>query len=221
MLENHILELENLCEWYIKVKEVLLIAESKNKDKQIYIQPYNELRYCLDHLMRAFVWEFVKEQAENDKNSDEIDSSVKHAINSSIGHLQRAYSDICEWYCLNVKQWCEDIIEPFSIDQITRAIPDYYSKIKPRLIKLEDELVVYKENKSSEKNNLKNSEEEIIMYDNQFKELSEILETVQAAESSLVELAKKDRRLIAIKDIIIPLFTAVISGILVYVVTNA
>lgn len=219
MFENQKTKLKNLCDWYIKVKGILLIAESKSKDQQIFFQAYNELRYCLDHLMRAFAWDFFKDQTGDDKKIESANASIEKAINSSTGHLQRAYSDICEWYCLNVKQWCNDILKPFSAEQIIKAIPNYYSEIKPQLIQLEDDLVVYKENKSSESNDL-TDDEEIIMYDQQFKKLSDILEIVQSAEASLVELKKKDCKSITLKNVLLPICTAVIGGIAVYIVTH-
>ncbi len=219
MLENHMESIENLVKWYVEVKNVILRVENNNK--KIYIQLYNELRYSFDHFIRAINWELEKEKTPSitDEQISNINFSVEKAISSSINHLQRAYSDICEWYYLQVKEICNNIIAPYTPEQISKALPNYYSLIKPNLQQIGSYLTVYKENKTSENNNL-NDEKNIILFSKQIEQLSEILNQIENAEVSLVELKSKERKSTLFKKIGLPIITAVSSGLIVYIITS-
>lgn len=239
MLNEYDKETENFLRWYIEVKSVLTSVESVDLNGLVYIQPYNELRYALDHFMRAMAW--ADEQATvADSRKAGLDSTVKNALGHAVGHLQRAYSDIVEWYFLTVKQTCFDILDPYTVEQIKCAVPDYYSEFKPFLVKFTEDLILYKENKSSEKNDLTagSSDEPMLFNSDNIKKLTQIYKTVQKAEPSLVEMKLKETekknkeaemkdkevRKNTIKSIIITvltgLFCAVVGGVIVWLITQ-
>ncbi len=209
--------IENFFRWYVEVKDILTCAEMVELNGKIYFQPYNELRYALDHFMRAIGWSREQSTVPNDKKV-KLDKDIKSALKSATGHLQRAYSDIVEWYFLTVKKACFDILSPYEIEQIMHAIPNYYSEIKPFLTQFGEHLTFYKENKSSEKNDLTDdgSDDSILFNSDDFKKLKEVLKTVQTAEPSLVEMKMKEdnaKNEENKKNIIIAIVVPIITGI--------
>lgn len=223
MLENHKNDIENLVAWYTEVKSVILVAEEEDMNGKLYFQPYNELRYAFDHLMRAVGWDLQKNSTScSDEQKAQLDESTRKGIQASIGHLQRSYSDVCEWYYLNVKDYCRNLLSNYTVEQIVAAIPDYYITIKPRLEKLGEELVTYKETKSSENNDLAHNAD-IQVFSSHFNELTGILKTVKDPEASLVEIKSKAKKERLFKDIITPIITgamgALVASLIIYLIS--
>ena len=223
MFDEHKEQLDNLLEWYVEVKSSLLTAESL--ESKLYIQPYNELRYSYDHFLRALLWEIEKDNLSViDTNVDEkkqkLNKDVSEALASAIKHFQRAYSDICEWYYLTVKDYVLTTLNKYTVDQINNAIPDYYSKYKPKLARINKDLTAYKESKTAEQNNLVENNPDILMFSEQMKELTEIYNAVNDSELSLSELKRKTRISNIVFRIALPTTTAIISGIIVYFLTH-
>lgn len=211
MLDNFANEIQNFTQWYIEVKSFLLVAEELDSEEKVYFQAYNELRYALDHFVRAILYD-----AENNTLTQVKETSTKRAISDAISHLQRAYSDIFEWYYLNTKMSCAQILQPYSQEQITIAIPNYYSKLRPKLDEIGDILSVYKGSKSSENN-------DITILSDYIDSLKSIHKTIRNAEGSLAELGikrseevkqekVKERKQLVLKDVLIPIITAVVGG---------
>lgn len=217
MLENHITTIENLIKWYLEVKNVILKIENENE--KIYIQAYNELRYSYDHFIRAINWELSKKTTFTQDQISNIDCSIEKAINSSVNHLQRAYSDICEWYFLKVKEICIQTLSPYTTEQISKALPNYYSSIKPKLEEIGKYLTIYKENKSSENNNLSDENVDSLLFSKQIEDLSNILSQIKNSEISLIEIKYKDKKNKFLTKFLLPISTAVASGLIVYIAT--
>lgn len=197
MLENCGPQVSNLIDWYIEVKKAYIDAESLDVNFKNYVQPSHEIRYSFDHFIRAITWD----------NSDMPNGeSSEKAIASSIGHLKRAYCDIVEWSFLSVMQKYDRVLKKYSPEVILKGFPDYYSVIKPRLLVIQDEINVYKNNKSVE------SDEKLFL-DSLMKEIVDYNKKIEAIEPSLIEVKKDLLKNTIVKSILIPLIIAAISAV--------
>lgn len=215
MLDKYTKELDLLCAWYKRAKEIAIKAESMDSQNKVYIQPLHELRYCLDHFMRCL--ELEKESA-----SEEL---IKKAINSAIGHLQRTYSDSIEWMLVNVKEEYVYTLGEYSNEQISITFPEYYTEIRPALEKITQVVDEYKINKSVEKATeieiiSDNELEKLQVVANQFltedvaQKLLSYLEVLHSREISLVEAKVRDKKQSIIDKIILPIITGVIGVVI-------
>lgn len=216
MLENYDNEIDLLITWYERAKEVAIEAESLDSLNKGYIQPLHEQRYCLDHFIRAAVYE--KEGGADEK--------VKKAISSAIGHLQRAYSDSIEWILISVKDEYLKVLKQYTNGQINQGFPEYYSEIRPAFDKITDAVNQYKINKSVENATvidvLSDDEvESLNAVSNQLlsldvvKKLKEYLSKLHAKENILIEIQEKDRKQSLWDKLIFPAITAIVAGVIV------
>lgn len=220
MLKDYEEDIEILITWYEKAKEVVIQAESMDSLNKVYIQPLNEQRYCLDHFIRAIVYE-------QDNNSKEI---IKKALSSAIGHLQRAYSDSVEWILISVQEEYMNVLAQYTNEQINQGFPEYYSEIRPTFDKIRDVVNQYKINKSVEQ-----ATSIDILSDNMIKKLNistgqflsedmvnvlkSYLLLLREKESILLEIKERDKKEGIKNKIIFPVITgttaAVIAGIII------
>lgn len=222
MLNDFENEIQNFTQWYIEVKSFLLIAEEIDK---VYFQVYNELRYSLDHFVRAILY-----STESDVASKSKETSTRKAIEAATNHLQRAYSDVFEWYYLNVRNICSNILAPYTQQQIAVVIPDYFSQIRPTLDEIGDVLSTYKEGKASEHNNIAQDKDNTILSD-YISVLKDIYKRIRNSEGTLIDLAQRQaeeqtrenkitQRKAVFKDILIPIITAVAGGVLTAIIIS-
>lgn len=214
MLENNDNEINLLITWYERAKEVAIEAESLDSLNKGYIQPLHEQRYCLDHFVRAIVYE----------KEGETDEKVKKAISSAIGHLQRAYSDSIEWILISVKDEYLRVLKQYTNGQINQGFPEYYSEIRPAFDKITEAVNQYKVNKSVENATIidvlsDDQVEFLSVISNQLlsldvvKKLKEYLEKLYTKESILIEIQEKDRKQSLWDKLIIPTITAIVAAV--------
>ena len=208
MLDDFTNEISLLKDWYKKTKEIVIKAESMDSLNKSYIQPLHELRYCLDHFMRAL------DYGEQTDNKDKI----RESINAARSHLQRAYSDSIEWMLVNVTEEYRRILDNYTYEQIQGTFPEYYTKIRPELEALIQKVNNYKITKSVEEA-ANQAANQFIAEDIAVK-LEDYLKTLHLRESSLID-AKKRYKKTSVKDkFIIPILTAAIGAIIATLVTT-
>ncbi len=194
--------------------------DSLNKS---YIQPLHELRYSLDHFMRALEYDENPKKKENTKKS----------IQSAISHLQRAYSDSIEWMLVNVKEEYTLTLSCYTNEAIQGTFPEYYTEIRPNLEKITQIINDYKIIKSVEEatessaDSLPDNQMAAIQETaNQFfsekiaGKLEQYLQTLHLRESSLIEANEKEQKVSTRDKIIIPIITAAAGAILATLITT-
>lgn len=224
MLEEYTNEIKKLQEWYKRASEIVIKAESMDSISRGYVQPLNELRYCLDHFMRSLDSEEAGKDNDNDK--EKIQAIIKKSIDSAIGHLQRTYSDSIEWILVSVKEEYVSTLKKYTNDQIQRAFPEYYTEIRPAIEKITDVVNTYKINKSIEKvtsniEPLPDDELEMLQtVTDQFlaediaKKLMDYLEMLHNREVSLIEVKRRDRKSTVVDKLMLPIITGIIGVVI-------
>lgn len=221
MLNKYDQEIELLLQWYERAKEVTIKAESLDTFNKGYIQPLHEQRYSFDHFLRAIHYE-----KRSQENTDDNNKNVAKAIDSAIGHLQRAYSDSIEWMMVSVKDEYDRVLGQYTNDQIKDAFPEYYSEIRVSMEDITEIVNEYKINKSIEEavdSDILSDEnlEKLNKTTSQFlstdvvNKLERYLKILHKKECSLIETKKRDKKESWKEKIIIPILTAIVSGVVV------
>lgn len=212
MLDNYEKDIKLLVTWYVRAKEVTITAESLDTINGTFIQPLHEQRYCLDHLIRAVLYE-------KEGKPEEL---VKKAISSAISHLQRAYSDSVEWMLVSVVDEFSNILAPYTSEQISKGFSKYYSEIRPNIDKITGIVNQYKIVKSAER--ATNTEEtgiaesaEQFVDEKVVQDLQRYLEELHNSQGALIDIKSRDdeqKKKVIIKDkIMFPIVTGVIGTI--------
>lgn len=220
MLDKYSKEINQITDWYAKSKEVAIYAESMDPSRTGFVQPLHEQRYSYDHFMRAVAYDA-------ESGNEEL---VRKALNSTVGHLQRAYSDSIEWMLVSVKDEYARILDQCTTTQITQAFPEYYQNIKTSLTQITKVVDNYKIKKSVEK-----STTEADLSEEELREIEEtatnftsmdVVKTLMAHrdslythESALIETQQRDKKGAFKEKYLIPIITGVVSGVVVLVLT--
>ena len=174
-------QLNNICELYFVVKEIIIYFEEINPEQKSDIQPINELRNAFDHLMRVVaVWLNIKEQ---DNPSDYI---VTH-LDKSFGHVYRAGYDTVDFLTLTLKELIYSDLSGYSVRTIQEVIPNYYSDIRPAIYELNDEVTKYR----SEKDVANSDARHLIEYVRDVKKIVDYHKAITKKIPTLDELERK------------------------------
>ncbi len=224
MLEEYTNEIKKLQSWYKRASEIVIKAESMDSISRGYVQPLNELRYCLDHFMRSL--DYDEAGKDKDVYNEKIQALIKKSIDSAIGHLQRTYSDSIEWILVSVKEEYVSTLKKYTNDQIERVFPEYYTEIRPAIEKITGVVNTYKINKSIEKATssielLPDDELEMLqdvtdqfLADDIAEKLMNYLEMLHNREVSLIEVKRRDRKSIVVDKLMIPIITGIIGVVI-------
>ena len=228
MLEKYTKELSELADWYVKTKELVIKVE--NVDYKSYIQPMHELRYSYDHLMRAINYELV--------SPDTSEEKIERAIRSAKGHLVRAYSDCIEWLLVEVKSEFNRVLQTqkmtFTHEEILTVLPDY-KEIKSQMQELIDIIGEYKIKKQSEASENFNPVDELQnnplikklcgddgFFDGKYADLlRKYLDRIHTAEPEFASMKHRKRSKTILKNVIIPICTCVLGGLIVFLITKS
>lgn len=204
--------LEKIARYYAVTKELLIFAEQVDPQNRTLPQVINELRNCLDHLMRTFLFKFGLREV--DKGYDYVEINLDKAY----GHVYRAAYDTLDWLSLTLKDRIIDELQEFSLDTIQAVLPEYFTEIKPRLEQiLSDEVARLR----IEKDVAAKSEENLVKYGQVTAELKRLFQIIINKKSALVEhhvRLKKSRLRQLLWRIIEGVAVVVIGGLLIWLI---
>lgn len=119
---NNSVNWEKVISLYNVVKDLYALCEEVDPELNTNLQPLNEFRAALDHLMRICAINHLDEYEEQNA----VDESK-----SLYGHLKRAFFDICDLLTLHYRNKIIDLLKTYDKEDIQYAIPTYYSEIRP------------------------------------------------------------------------------------------
>lgn len=173
---------KEIFDLYNTIKWLYALCEETDKELNTNIQPFNEFRAALDHLMRIIAIQNLDEY----KNKDAYDESRK-----LYGHLKRAFFDICDLVAINYRNKIIDSLEEYTVTEINTAIPEYYTEIRPEIEKISNRIAFLRTEKRFTED--EESESAIDEYPEIVKRLQEYLELVNSAVPSLLEIRNKSK----------------------------
>lgn len=207
---NNKINWEEIFSLYNTIKWLYALCEETDTELNTNLQPLNEFRAALDHLMRIVAIENLEEY----KDKDDIDETKRLK-----SHLRRAFFDICDMISINYRNKIIDALEDYGVEEIQKALPNYYSEMRPRIEMISEEIASLRTEKRF--NGDKKEETAVEDYPKVIEELQQYYKMVNAAMPSLIDIRNKKREeMVAIekKDFvtkwIIPIATFV-SGLVI------
>ena len=184
MNENEqIINWDEIFNIYNTIKWLYALCEETDEELYTNIQPFNEFRAALDHLMRIVAIEHIEVYEE--KNKKDEAKKLK-------GHLERAFFDICDMLSMNYRNKIIDILEKYTVDEINNALPSYFSEIKPRISELSEEIANLRTLRRFNENN--ELEDSVIRYSKIIEELQTYYKTILRTIPSFLEIRKKNKK---------------------------
>ena len=173
-------KLKEIVELYGIVKERIIYCEEIDPESKTNIQFINELRNSFDHLMRVFsVYYEIKTTEET--------NYLENNLAKAFGHIYRVGYDVLDWTSLKIREKISLELAGFSNDAITTSIPTYYSKIKPDIENICEEIADLRNKKDVTDANMDN----FMAYIEKTKRLQKYYEQVLTNKAALVEYQKK------------------------------
>lgn len=135
---------EKIINYYTSIKELYIECEETDPELKTNLQPLNEFRAALDHLMRISAIEHLDVSDYPEINEEEEARKLS-------SHLKRAYYDVCDMLSMNYRNKIIDMLQSYSSETISKAIPNYYSDIRPKIEKLSGQIAQLRDEKGFSK----------------------------------------------------------------------
>lgn len=180
-------QIDNRINWdeiislYNTIKSLYALCEETDPELKTNLQPLNEFRAALDHMMRIAGIEKTNEY--KTKSAAEEASKLK-------SHLRRALFDICDMLAINYRSKIINALEDFSPEEIDYAIPTYYSVIRPRVEEISENIPELRTEKRF--NSIEEEETAVNDYPMVIKELQSFNRTIINSIPSLIEIREKN-----------------------------
>ena len=127
-----------LIDKYSSLKEVFVECEETDPELKTNIQPLNEFRAALDHVMRMMYLYYL--------NSSEYDWHEEfRKLNS---HLDRAFFDVCDMLSINYRNKIIDSVEIYTTETIRTVLPKYYPEWKIKIEDISNRVIKYRNRKT-------------------------------------------------------------------------
>jgi len=206
-------KVKEITKYYELTKELLIFGEQVDPQSRTLAQTINELRNCLDHMMRVTAFKFGLRKAENEQDYVSVN------LDKAYGHVYRAAYDTLDWISLTLRGRISDELQNFSLETIQAALPDYFTVIKPRIEHLLGNEVT---KLRMEKDIAAKSEKNLVAYTKVTAEFKDLFQKIIDALPALVEhrgrLKQAQRRQLTLR-VVENVVVGLIVGILVWLFT--
>lgn len=172
---------------YSSLKEVFVECEETDPELKTNIQPLNEFRAALDHVMRMMDLYY--------SNSSEYDWHEEfRKLNS---HLDRAFFDVCDMLSINYRNKIIDSVEIYTTETIRTVLPKYYSEWKTKIEEISNRVIKYRNRKTgySRDETFQNYKDDIFALRDIYNEINSKRTILEKIENDNREKITTDNRL--------------------------
>lgn len=208
----------NIVKFYEVTKELLIFGEQIDTENRTLVQTINELRNCLDHIMRVVSFKFGRREP-SDGNE-----YIRINLDKAFGHVYRAAYDTLDWVSLNLKDCVIKELQSFELETIKAVMPEYFTDLKPKLEKIITNDIV---RLRAEKDIAITSEDNLVAYGQVTAELKKLVQAISSKKPSFIEyqnrLRQSQRRKLILRiaeDAVVGIVFAIIAGIVVWIFTK-
>lgn len=113
---------KKICEIFIATKKLGIQLEEIQDDHKAFLQPVNEFKSALDHIIR------VKAIESGLATKAESKQYTESNLNKALGHIYRAFFDTADFYSVVLREKIINLLSKYSSDTIHKVLPDYYSE---------------------------------------------------------------------------------------------
>lgn len=188
---------------YAVIKKVYIQCEELDPELKTNIQPLNEFRAALDHIMKMMVDLY--------ENNNEI--AFEEQYNKLCSHLNRSFFDICDILSIHYRNNIIKILKRYSTQAIEQVLPDYYSDWDSKINEISLNIANYRNQKGN------SSEDEMILfekYDNDIKFLNKIYKEIIRKQPTLAKYSHRTRASSLLKGLATVIGGAIAGGIVTY-----
>lgn len=165
---------------YFVIKTLYIECEETDPELKTNLQPLNEFRASLDHVMKMMC-------ADVEKNDEELAKLQQEKL---VSHLNRCFFDICDMLSINYRNKIISILEIYDVDTISKALPNYYSSIKPDIENISARIGTYRNKKGTGSDD----SEMFVQYSNDVTKLREYFILINEAQPTLDEIKRKVKK---------------------------
>jgi len=206
---NHSETWKQLVEIHTRAKGMLLKAEEIDPNRTFFVASMVQQRDALDHIIRAASVEHGVVTKEDDEQY------IHFHTGKALSHLYRAFFDVADWLSILYRTQIAEAVKLYTTDAVRTALPEYYSKIRPRVTKICGNIAAVRTRKDIG-NDATELIEDVYTYTNLVAELADFSEEVQNAVPAMDEHQSQTRREKA-KHIVTKLvIAAIISAVSVW-----
>lgn len=192
---------------YYALKTIYTHNEEIDIGLNTNLQTMNEFKAALDHIMRVKLCDHSdlmpveslidKERTPDDLSTEplptdaELDEFRYKNLTSVLSHIYRAFFDTCDFSSITYRKMILDDLSIYSSDVIQKALPEYYSVIRPKIDIINGEIA---QMRSSKGQNLKTNGKGVDYYCKIIKELAGYVNQVRGVKSSLIQLNDEEKQ---------------------------
>lgn len=188
---------------YSVIKKVYILCEELDPELKTNIQPLNEFRAALDHVMKMM--------ADLYENDDDV--AFYEQYTKLCSHLNRSFFDICDILSIHYRNNIVKMLRRYSAETIEQVLPEYYSNWDAKINEISLNIANYRNKKGN------SSEDEMDLfekYDNDIKFLNEIYKEIISKKPTLERHSRKKRASAFLKETLIIVVSAIFGGIITY-----
>ena len=188
---------------YSSLKEVFVECEETDPELKTNIQPLNEFRAALDHVMRMM----------DSYYSNSSEHNWHEEFRKLNSHLDRAFFDVCDMLSINYRNKIIDSVEIYTTETIRTVLPKYYSEWKTKIEEISNRVIKYRNRKTgySRDETFQNYKDDIFALRDIYNEINSKRTILEKIENDNREKITTDNRL---KYIAYGSFIAAIIGII-------
>jgi hypothetical protein len=174
-----------IVEVHNRAKELFILAEEMDRRFETFLQPVQELKHALEHIVRARARELG---ITGNPDSDYVDESLRKAF----GHEYRAFFDVADWLGVALREKAIDQMSRYSPACISRYFREWYEMLRPKLETANIEIAKFRTAKDVAKGG--DVIPEVEKYHHQIVELAEMMPTISSHVPQLEEGRRQERR---------------------------
>ena len=166
---------------------MFIFCEENGIELKSFLQPNNELKNALEHIVRAKANELGLTL------TSPIDQPyIQTNLDRALGHEYRAFFDICDWLSIILRRELLESLKHYDHETINAVIPSYYSAIRPKFEKICSDIATVRTSKDIGMVN--NILAEVEKYNSILAELISINSEIKAKIPSLIDLSRSRRK---------------------------
>lgn len=188
---------------YASIKKVYIKCEELDPELKTNIQPLNEFRAALDHIMKMM--------ADLYEQNDEV--GFEEQYKKLCSHLNRSFFDICDILSIHYRNNIIKMLKRYSTETIEQVLPNYYSNWDSKI----NEISLHVANYRNKKGN--SYEDEISLfeeYDKDIQFLDSVYKEIIKKQPTLAKHSIKKGLIGLIKGLGTAIVGAVIGGVVTY-----
>lgn len=229
--EDETEDVKDITALYLQAKALILYAEEIDEQTKSNLQIINELRNAFDHFMRVLHRKlipdtpFIKSKEEEEEEEEDGEGHVEEGyhrgqLDKAKGHIYRAAFDALDGTVLTLKSKVEEELRVFPTEIIIEIYPNYYN-VKRKLNALANNVASHRARKDIGGDT--GTGEIFDNYIADIESLKTAYDDILNAGPLLVERRKefkKNNRKPWVFTIVTGLISALIAGLLVYLIVK-